>query len=353
MGEKKINRTTGGNHRFTRRSVIKAGIGGAAAATFATFPMIRTAAAAGTEFRIGHAEAIGSPLTQAFEKWTNTLNEKSDGRINAQHFPAGQLGNYTQLIEGSRIGTIHATAGGPDTEEAVAPEIAAAGGAPGFIYSDEAHVDRVLQGPLGEEISRIAREKTGVEFVAYGEVGFRHVLSDRPVMQLSDLKGLKLRVPELKIWIDFWRKLGANPTPLPYAEQYSSVSTGIINGLEADFFSIKGFKWYEQASHLTLSYHWFLPKAIRVNGAWLDALPADLQDLVTSSAKEIFAGQRVANRANAAAALDDLKAEGVSVYELSADEKTKWVEATDSLFAEFGEKSPETAAMIEKIRALG
>ncbi|NOZ33130.1 MAG: TRAP transporter substrate-binding protein [Alphaproteobacteria bacterium] len=322
-------------------------------ATLAATPLVGTALAAkGVEFRIGHAEAIGSPLTEAFEKWTNVLNEQSDGRIHALHFPAGQLGNYTQLIEGSRIGTIHATAGGPDTEEAVAPEIAAAGGAPGFIYANEEHVDRVLQGPLGEEISRIAREKTGVEFVAYGEVGFRHVLSKEPVTNLDELKGLKVRVPELKIWIDFWRKLGANPTPLPYGDQYSALSTGVISGLEADFFSIKGFQWYEQAKHLTLSYHWFLPKAIRVNGAWLDALPGDLQDLVRSSATQIFGEQRQANRDNAAAALDDLKAEGVAVHELSAEEKARWVQATDSLFEEFGQKSPETAAMIANIRAL-
>lgn len=353
MGNGNVRRSTGLGPLVTRRAVAKAGIGAAAVAAFSAVPLIRSAAAAqGVEFRIGHAEAIGSPLTQAFEKWTNILNEQSGGRIDAQHFPAGQLGNYTQLIEGSRLGTIHATAGGPDTEEAVAPEIAAAGGAPGFIYADEAHVDRVLQGPIGEEISVIAREKTGVEFVAYGEVGFRHVLSDKPVTNLAELEGLKLRVPELKIWIDFWRKLGANPTPLPYAEQYSALSTGVINGLEADFFSIKGFKWHEQAKHLTLSYHWFLPKAIRVNGEWLDALPGDLQDLVRSSAKQVFAEQREANRANASAALDDLKSAGVEVHTLSAEEKGKWVQATDSLFAEFGQKSPETAAMIEKIRAL-
>lgn len=353
MGKKDLRHSAGLRRPVSRRAVVKAGMGVAALATFAAVPLVRSARAAkDIEFRIGHAEAVGSPLTQAFEKWARTLNEKSGGRIKARHFPAGQLGNYTQLIEGSRIGTIHATAGGPDTEEAVAPEIAAAGGAPGFIYANESHVDKVLQGPLGDEISAIARTKTGVEFVAYGEVGFRHVLSKKPVTNLDELKGLKIRVPELKIWIDFWRKLGANPTPLAYAEQYSALSTGVISGLEADFFSIKGFKWHEQAKHLTLSYHWFLPKAIRVNAKWLDALPGDLQDLVRSSAKEIFAGQRKANRANAAAALDDLKGNGVMVHELSAAEKARWVQATDSLFAEFGKKSPATAAMIKKIRAL-
>jgi tripartite ATP-independent transporter DctP family solute receptor len=302
--------------------------------------------------RIAHSEALNTPMTDAFDKWAAALRERSGGRIDAQHFPAGQLGNYTQLIEQSRIGTIQVTAGGPDTEEAVAPEIAAAGGAPGFIYQDEAHADRVLQGPLAADISAAARRKTGVEFVAYGEVGFRHLLSKRPVTTLEELRGLKIRVPELRIWVDFWRRLGANPTPLAYAEQYSALSTGVIDALEADYFSIRGFKWGEQARHLTLTHHWFLPKAVRVNARWLDGLPADLQRLVRESAREAFAEQRRVNRSRASDALADLRRAGITVHELAAAEKQRWLAATQPLFAEFGAKSAETKAMIDKIISL-
>ncbi len=300
--------------------------------------------------RMGHSEAIGSPLTEAFEAWTKVLNAKSGGRIEAQHFPASQLGSYSQNIEQNRLGTIQVSTGGPDTEEVVAPEIAATGGAPGFIYKDDAHVDRVLQGEIGKEISSIARAKTGVEFVAYGEVGFRHILSKRPVLTLADAKGLKIRTPEVKLWVDFWKMLGASPTPLPYAEQYSALSTGLIDALEADVFSIKGFKWGEQAKYLTLTSHWFLPKAVRVNARWLNSLPADLQQLVRTSALEAFAEQRRVNRANATKTLDDLKASGVQVQTLS--DSPKWQETTARLFDEFGAKSPATKAMIDRIRVL-
>jgi tripartite ATP-independent transporter DctP family solute receptor len=300
--------------------------------------------------RVGHSEAIGSPLTQAFESWVKALNERSGGRIEAQHFPASQLGSYSQNIEQNRMGTIQVTTGGPDTEESLAPEIAATGGAPGFIYKDDAHVDRVLQGDIGREVSRIARDKTGVEFVAYGEVGFRHILSRKPVLTMADVKGLKIRTPEVKLWVDFWRALGASPTPLPYAEQYSALSTGLIDALESDVFSVVGFKWHEQAKHLTMTSHWFLPKAVRVNARWLDALPADLQNLVRTSATEIFAEQRRVNRANAARTLEQLKAAGVQVHALQ--DSAAWRQATAKLFDEFGAKSAATRSMIDRIRAL-
>jgi tripartite ATP-independent transporter DctP family solute receptor len=299
-------------------------------------------------FKMAHVEAIGSPITIAFEKWGKVIKERSGGRIEPKHFPAGQLGNYTQLIEGSRLGTVQATAGGPDTEESVAPEIAVTG--LGFIFKDEAHADRILQGKIGREISDISRRKTGVEFVDYGEVGFRHLLANRPVNNLTELEGLKLRVPELKLWVDFWRALGANPTPLPYADQYSALSTGVIDGLEADFFSILGFKWYEKAKYLTITYHWFLPKAIRVNAKWLDSLPKDLQKIVRETAREVFAEQRQISRAKTAKAMEELKGHGVKVLQLTDAEK--WKAATSSLYDEYVKKHPEAGPMIEKFNAM-
>lgn len=303
--------------------------------------------------KIAHTEGIGTPITNAFDAWAKTLNEKSGGRIDAQHFPAAQLGGLAEALEGSRIGTIQATTAGPDSEEAIAPEIAAFGGAPGFIYKSEEHVDKVLQGELGQKCSDIARAKTGVEFVAYGETGFRHILAKRPIATLADLNGLKIRVPQLRIWVDFWSLLGASPTPLPYSEQYSALSTGIIDAIDSDVFSIVGFKFHEQAKNLTLTGHWFLPKAVRVNAAWLDSLPQDLQDLVRTSAKEAFAEQRKINREKASATLEELKALGVQVQQLPAEELAKMEAQTAKLYDEFGSKSPETAEMIKAIRALG
>ena len=333
--------------RVTRRRIIKAGVAAAG------LPYI-TNARGQQKFicRVAHTEAIGSPLTDSLGKWAEMMKTASGGRIDAQHFPASQLGSYTQMIEQSRIGTIQATAGGPDTEESMAPEVAVTGGAPGFIYKDEAHVDKVLQGPIGDEISAIVRRKTGIEFVAYGEVGFRHLLSKRQVTTLDQLKGVKIRVPEIKVWVDFWRRLGANPTPLPYAEQYSALSSGVIDALEADYFSIRGFKWHEQAKFINLSYHWFLPKAIRVNAKWLDALPADLQAVVRNTAKEAFAEQRRNNRAKTDEALRDLEKVGVVVHRSSPEESAKWFAATRPLFEEFSAKSAETKAMVGRILAL-
>jgi TRAP-type C4-dicarboxylate transport system substrate-binding protein len=173
------------------------------------------------------------------------------------------------------------------------------------------------------------------------------------VHSLADLQGLKIRVPQLRIWVDFWALLGCAPTPLPYSEQYSALSTGIIDAIDSDVFSVQGFRFYEQARHLTMTGHWFLPKAVRVNAAWLDSLPQDLQDLVRTSAAEEFAEQRRVNRALGDETLAALQAAGVEVFHLPADELAQMESRTEELFERFGSVSPETAEMIAAIRALG
>lgn len=333
---------------LTRRTFVKAGVAALAMPAIARHGFAQER----FECKIAHTEGIGTPITNAFEAWTQTLNERSEGRIDAQHFPAAQLGGLAEALEGSRIGTIQVTTAGPDSEEAIAPEIAAFGGAPGFIYKNEAHVDAVLQGELGQQCSDIARAKTGVEFVAYGETGFRHILAKRPVAKLADLNGVKIRVPQLRIWVDFWDLLGAAPTPLPFSEQYSALSTGIIDAVESDVFSIQGFKFHEQAKYITPTNHWFLPKAVRVNAAWLDSLPEDLRDMFRETAKEHFAEQRRINRELADNTLEQLKSDGLEVVELEAGELASMEEKTARLYEEFGSKSPETKEMIDKIRAL-
>ena len=85
--------------------------------------------------------------------------------------PGPRPEQITVILEGSDFRAVSVY------DAQILPEIAATVGAPGFIYRDDAHVDRVLQGEIGAEVSRIARAKTGVEFVDYGEVGFRHILA--------------------------------------------------------------------------------------------------------------------------------------------------------------------------------
>ena len=97
-------------------TVSRRGLLATGAAALAT-PLVLSRARAQDKFvcKIAHTEGIGTPITNAFEAWAKVLNEQCGGRIDAQHFPAAQLGGLAELLEGSRIGTIQATTAGPDS----------------------------------------------------------------------------------------------------------------------------------------------------------------------------------------------------------------------------------------------
>ena len=306
-----------------------------------------TAMAQTFEFKMAHSEGIGTPITDAFETWGKMLKERSGGKIDAKHFPASQLGSYTQLIEGSRRGLSRPTAGGTDTEEAVAPEIAVTG--LGFIFKDEAHVDRVLQGPIGKEMSDIARQKTGVEFVDYAEVGFRHLLTKKPVNNLAELKGQKLRVPELKVWVNFWKALARSDAPglrrtvqrpvhrghrrprgrFFLHQQLQMVRAGQIYGADVPLVPCQG-----------------RPREYKMAGQ----PPQGSAETGARHGERGVCRARKINRANTVKVLDQLKAQGVKVVQ-PADIAT-WQSVTAFLYADYAKQFPKAGPMIEKIKAL-
>lgn len=332
--------------KFTRRSFINtAAISGAALALHTPAVLANTK----NVMKIAHAEGLDSPITQSLEAWTKRINELSGGEIDAQHFPAGQLGGFSQLTKLVQQGAIQATVGGPSAWADFEPALNVVD--LGFMFDNEAHVDRVYQGELGQRISQLSRDNAGVDLVAYGEVGFRHLFTREPVTKLADLAGKKLRVPQMKYWIDFWNALGANATPLPYNEQYTALSAGVIDGNETDVHSILSFKWFEQAKHFTQTNHWFLVKAVAVNGGFMQGLPADLQAVVRESAQASMEEQRASNRGRTSEATEQAVANGVELHDKPSD-IDEWVAKVEPLIGEYREKSTASAELLDEIVAL-
>ena len=332
---------------LNRRSFLNGTLGLAGATTIGSPAVVL--AQAPVLFRIATIEAINSPMTIYFDKAAALIKQRSGGKIDVQHFPASQLGGPLQLVQNTRLGTVQCTSVGFDADEDLAPEAATA--ALGFIFKDEAHVDKVILGDLGKQLADIVGKKTGAEYVAYGETGFRHILATRKVTNLDELKGLKLRVPDTKAAVDFWKTLGANPTPLPYPEQYSALSAGVIQGMDSDPFSIIGFKWHETAKHYSMTSNFFLIKAVRVNHAFLAKLPAELQQVVRGSLQEAFAGQRAENRAEYGKAVDQLKQQGVQVYQVT--DLPEWRKKSREFYDSYAARFPQAKPMLEALLAAG
>jgi tripartite ATP-independent transporter DctP family solute receptor len=298
-------------------------------------------------FRMGHNEPIGSPMNNAYEEWVKILKERSGGRLNPSNFPAGQTGNYAQNIEANRLGTIEVTSGGLDTEGKLSPVTSVLG--LGYIVNSYEQVDKVFQGPLGKMLSEEMKKRTGVYVIAYGEAGFRNILSKKPILKLDDLKGVKIRVPETPISLRLFRLMGGNATPVAYAEMYTALQTGVVDAAEGTIADTLGFKFYEPTGHISFTNHQFNAKPIRVNGAWFDKLPPDLQKILTDTAVEVFGRQCKANRDAEAGAIQKMKDLGVKFYTV---DKAPFIKVGEQQQDEYAKDFPEAADLIKQIRAL-
>lgn len=300
------------------------------------------------EFRIATAEGIGTSMESIFDEFVEQVADCSGGRLVGSHFPGGQLGDYNELIDGNRMGTYEITSGGFDTEGEMAPALA--GLSLGYLLQDHAHVDRVVD-ELIEEISQRMDEATGVSVVAIGMEGTRHLVSREPVLSLEDLQGLKMRATPFEIPIGLWTALGAQPTPVPFSDTYSALETGVVDAAEGAIPTIQAMAFHEPAPNITLTHHWINLKAIRVNTAWLESLPAELQDCVWQEAADVAERQRERRAEDETEeVIAELEGRGVEFHEL--DDLEEWRAAAEPYTEEYLEKYPEARDFIERVQSL-
>lgn len=165
----------------------------------------------------------------------------------------------------------------------------------------------------------------GVRGLFYGEEGFRHFFTVKPVNGLEDLKGMKLRVSNDPIMNGMVAGLGANATVVSFNELYSALQTGVVDGAEQPIANYQSNAFPEVAPNLILDGHTLgAIQVIITDDAW-DKLTPEQQDVLTEAGKYASEFNRKISEEAENKVLDELKANGVNVVEV--EDKTPWQEA--------------------------
>lgn len=305
-----------------------------------------SAAADALEFKFAHSGSLEHQYHIGAVHFKKLVEEKSGGNIKVNIFPQAQLGSEREEVEGVRMGTIEVTA------------IAAAGALPGFVpemqvlavpylFKDRAQAYAALDGGAGAELNRYMENK-GFRNLAYWEVGFRNFTNNiRPVRAPGDLKDLKIRVQESKIWMEFINRLGGIPTPIPFSELYSALQQKVVDGQENPVATIYSMKYYEVQKYLSLDRHTYEAAAILANPKWFDGLTPEQRKIILEAAAEAAAYQRKVLEDQETQQLDVIRKAGVEVLENPDIEAFR--KATQDVYKVLGDAVPES--LIEKIRA--
>ena len=205
-------------------------------------------------FRIAYAQGPTELLHQAALRLAAQIKEESGGRIDVRLYPSGQLGNEREIVEGLKLGCADMIVTGGAVIGWYAPEFGAFE-AP-FVWRDYAHVLQAWDGSAGDDLRRTLETRAGIRLLRPWFRGPRYLTTtSRKVLSPDDLKGLKLRVPELEVFIKSWQTFGANVTPIPFTDMFMALKLGVVDGQENPLATVYANHLYEVQKYIMETRH--------------------------------------------------------------------------------------------------
>jgi len=276
----------------------------------------------------------GHPIVMGMEKFAEIVQAKSGGKIKVNLFPGGTLGSDQANVSAIQGGTLEMASMNSGIFASQVKEFAIYDFP--FLFNNEKEAELIIDGPIGKQLHDKLQDK-GLVGLAYFELGFRNITnSRRPITKAEDLEGLKLRVIPNPINVDWVRALGANPTPLPFPEVYGALEQKAIDGQENPVTVINANKFFEVQKHVVLSNHQYNPQSVVISKKFWDTLDAAQKKILQEAAQEAAKFQRQQARGQVAAALDNMKKNGMQVTELSAAESGKLRDKMRPVTAKYG-----------------
>ena len=208
--------------------------------------------AADITLKLGHLANEDNSWHKGSLKFAEEVKALTKGTVEVKVFANDALGKEMDLINGMQLGTADMLITGESLQN-WAPKAALLAVPYAFKNMDE--MDKAVNGPLGEEIKKDIIEKAKVIPLSYFARGPRNLTSNKPIKTVDDVKGLKMRVPNVPIFMQFWRGVGAQPTPMAFGEVFTSLQTGVIDAQENPLALIKSASFFEVQKYVNRTEH--------------------------------------------------------------------------------------------------
>jgi len=269
--------------------------------------------------KVAHHAPVTYPYQDGALKFKEVAERLSGGKLDVQVFGGAQLGGERDLLEGIRLGTLHMAVGaGALANFAPAYNVVQLP----FLIKNQEHMVKIAEGPAGKLLSQRIEEQGGYKVLGYfstGDSGIQTVKA--PVRTPADLKGVKVRVMENPALIESMRALGANPTPMPFPEVYTSMKQGVIEGATIDYTALWTTKVYEAVKFVTEPGFHILaePRPLLISAKFFASQPAEVQQWIAQAGAEAAVYERSLFKERQGKAIEDLRAKGIQFSKM--DEK--------------------------------
>lgn len=294
--------------------------------------------------KLGHLANTEHTWHKGSVKFAELVEQKTGGRVVVQVFPSEQLGKEMEVIGNIQSGIVDMLITGESMMN-WAPLCGLI--AVPYMIRDSAHMEKIVEGEIGQAIEKEVIEKVRLRPVAWFERGARNLTSNREIKKPEDLNGLKLRVPNVPLFVATWEALGAKPTPMAFSEVFTSLQQGIIDGQENPYDLIKSASFFEVQKFVNKTEHvrgWIY---LVIGEDRFQSMPEDIRKAVLEAGKEAQAYERELFRAEQNQLIKDLQDKGMTFVEV---DKAAFMKAAEP--AVLGFLSPELQEMYKKIIAI-
>jgi tripartite ATP-independent transporter DctP family solute receptor len=296
--------------------------------------------------RLAETHPQDYPTTKGDYEFARLVKERTNGRIVVEVFHSKQLGEERAVIEQVQLGAIDMTRVSISAVSAFVRDLDAF--QLPYLYRDAAHMWKVLDGPIGQEILK-KHEASNFVGVGWFEGGSRNFYTKKQVKTVGDLKGMKIRVQQAPLMVGMVEALGAVATPLPYGEVYSALQTGVVDGAENNWPSYLTTSHYEVAKYFITDEHTRVPEITVGSKKVFDKLSKEDRAIIFKAAKDAVAYQIKLWNDFEKLSEKTVREKGSIITEVSPAEKKKFMDAMKPLY----DKQPsEIMAVVNKIRAV-
>ncbi|SJN13959.1 TRAP-type C4-dicarboxylate transport system, periplasmic component [Halomonas citrativorans] len=246
----------------------------------------QSALAADYTLRFGHLANEQNIWHQAAEKFKEEVEANSDGRIEVRLYPSEQLGNEMDVINSIQLGTADMTITGESLQN-WAPKAAMM--AVPYAFRDSEHLHAAVNGEIGTEIEEQITERTNLVPLTWFERGPRELTADRPIRTPEELDDLRLRVPNVPLFVDTWQAMGARPTPMAFSEVFTALQQNTLEGQENPLSLIESASFNEVQDYVNMTGHVRSWIYVVIGRNQLENMPEDLQQVVRDAAETMQA----------------------------------------------------------------
>ena len=292
----------------------------------------------------------GYPTVAAVESMGKKLEQASNGRLSIAMYPSMQLGGEKEAIEQAQVGAIafarvSVGALGPVVDDLNVFNLP-------YVFRNTAHMQQVIDGPIGQELlDKVTSSGKGLVGLAWMDAGARNFYdTKKPIRNIADLKGQKIRVMGNPMFVEMANAMGANGVPMGYDQVFTSLQTGVIDGAENNPPSFVFDNHYRVAKYYTVDEHLIVPEMLIISKKTFDQLTPNEQASIKKFARDAQFEERKLWASYEQQAMDKANNAGIQIIQISDADKKAFQDAVKPVWDKYGPKYAEMVRRIQEVK---